>query len=172
VELITETPPAITTTTEADHQLEQKIASMSDEEVQAMNAYNPIMRAVTSGQTLTKNITGIDLDIFASITTLSKQIQEVKSGDLSCAEMTLAAQGNTLDLIFNGLVCKAANSQLISHFETYMRLALKAQSQCRTTYESLAEIKNPRPMAFIKQQNIGVNQQVNNDALFARTRNR
>lgn len=28
--------------------------------------------------------------------------------------------------------------------ETYLRLALKAQSQCRTTIEALAFIKNPR----------------------------
>lgn len=161
-EPIAETPSAITTAADAD--LEQKIASMSDEEVQAMNAYNPIMRAVTSGQTLNKNISGTDLDIFASVTTLSKQIEEVKDGDLSCTEMTLAAQANTLDLIFNSLVCKAAKSQQLAQFETYMRLALKAQSQCRTTYEALVEIKNPKPMAFIKQQNIGLNQQINNDA--------
>ena len=45
-----------------------------------------------------------------------------------------------------------------------MRLAFKAQNQCRATLETLAEIKNPKPTAFIKQQNIGVNQQVNNDA--------
>jgi hypothetical protein len=147
-----------------DAELEQKIASMSDEEVHAMNAYNPIMRAVTSGQTFNKNITGTDLDIFASVTTLGKQIKEVKDGDLSCAEMTLAAQANTLDLIFNSLVCRAANSEQITQFEAFMRLALKAQSQCRTTYEALAEIKNPKPMSFIKQQNIGLNQQVNNDA--------
>jgi len=47
--------------------------------------------------------------------------------------------------------------------ETYMRLALKAQSQCRTTLETLAEIKNPRAVAFVKQANIaGGHQQVNN----------
>jgi len=49
--------------------------------------------------------------------------------------------------------------------ETYMRLALKAQSQCRTTLETLAEIKNPRAVAFVKQANIaGGHQQVNNHA--------
>src|SRR6267154_1966063 len=42
-----------------------------------------------------------------------------------------------------------------------MRLALKAQSQCRTTIETLAEIKNPRPVAFVKQANIADNQQIN-----------
>lgn len=158
-------PPASTTTTAADTDLEREIASMSDEEVQAMNAYSPVFRAATSGQTLNKNTSGTDLDIFASISTLGKQIKEVKDGDLSCAEMALAAQANTLDLIFNSLVCKAAKSQQLAQFETFMRLALKAQSQCRTTYEALAEIKNPKPMAFIKQQNVGLNQQINNDAV-------
>ncbi len=45
-----------------------------------------------------------------------------------------------------------------------MRLALKAQSQCRATIESLAEIKNPRPVAFVQQANIAHGpQQVNNE---------
>ena len=47
--------------------------------------------------------------------------------------------------------------------ETYLRLALKAQAQCRATVEALAEIKNPRPVAFVKQANIAQGpQQVNN----------
>jgi hypothetical protein len=43
-----------------------------------------------------------------------------------------------------------------------MRLALKAQGQARATVEALAEIKNPRPVAFVKQANVGTNVQVNN----------
>ena len=47
--------------------------------------------------------------------------------------------------------------------ETYMRLALKAQSQCRATLESLSEIRNPRSVAFVRQANIAAgHQQVNN----------
>src|SRR3546814_4081215 len=46
--------------------------------------------------------------------------------------------------------------------EQYMRLALKAQSQARTTIETLAEVKNPKAVAFVKQANIANNQQVNN----------
>ena len=54
-----------------------------------------------------------------------------------------------------------------------MRLALEAQSQCRTTIEAIAEIKNPRSVAFVKQANIAVNQQVNNgDEATLRTRAR
>jgi hypothetical protein len=44
-----------------------------------------------------------------------------------------------------------------------MRLALTAQSQCRTTLiKCLAENKNPAPLTLIKQTNIAHNQQVNN----------
>ncbi|NML85977.1 MAG: hypothetical protein HHJ19_10135, partial [Polaromonas sp.] len=41
---------------------------------------------------------------------------------------------------------------------------MKAQSPCRATLQVLAEIKNPRPVAFVKQANInnGGQQQVNN----------
>ena len=53
--------------------------------------------------------------------------------------------------------------------EIYMRLALKAQSQCRSTLESLAKIKNPPQLAFVKQANIAHGpQQVNNAAVVAR----
>jgi hypothetical protein len=44
-----------------------------------------------------------------------------------------------------------------------LRLGLKAQSQCRATLETLATIKNPQPVAFVRQANIAHGpQQVNN----------
>lgn len=53
--------------------------------------------------------------------------------------------------------------EYLKQFQAYLGLALKAQAQCRATLEALAEIKNPRPMAFVKQANIsGGPQQVNN----------
>lgn len=42
-----------------------------------------------------------------------------------------------------------------------MRLALKAQAQCRSTVEALSAMKNPR-VQYVNQQNVAVNQQVNN----------
>ena len=46
-----------------------------------------------------------------------------------------------------------------------VRKASKAKAQCRATIETLAEIKNPRTVAFVKQANIAHGpQQVNNDA--------
>ncbi len=47
--------------------------------------------------------------------------------------------------------------------DRYMRLALKAQAQCRATLETLAKIKNP-PTLFAQQANIAHGpQQVNNN---------
>lgn len=47
--------------------------------------------------------------------------------------------------------------------ETYMHLGLKAQSQCRATLETLAKIKNPAPVTFVRQANVAHGpQQVNN----------
>jgi hypothetical protein len=45
--------------------------------------------------------------------------------------------------------------QYLDATDKFMRLALKAQSQCRTTVEALGELKNPQPVAFVKQANIG-----------------
>jgi hypothetical protein len=46
-----------------------------------------------------------------------------------------------------------------------MRLALKAQSQCRATLETAAAMKNSQPVAFVRQANVAHGpQQVNNSA--------
>lgn len=44
-----------------------------------------------------------------------------------------------------------------------MRIALKAQNQCRATIQTLNEVKNPRSVAYVQQANISNgHQQVNN----------
>jgi hypothetical protein len=67
--------------------------------------------------------------------------------------------------IFMNLARRAAANmgEHMSATESYMRLALKAQSQCRATLETLAVIKNP-PTIFARQANInnGGQQQVVN----------
>lgn len=76
------------------------------------------------------------------------------------------AQATTLDVIFNQLARRAAASldgQYLRACDAYLRLAFKAQSQSRATLETLAFIKNPRSVAFVRQANIANGpQQVNN----------
>ena len=90
------------------------------------------------------------------------------------AETTLTAQAATLDAIFNEMARRAALNmgEYLDATERYMRLALKAQGQCRATLETLAAIKNP-PVIFAKQANIAHGpQQVNNDGFPSSTRTR
>ncbi|MEJ2178812.1 MAG: hypothetical protein P8Y12_13060 [Gammaproteobacteria bacterium] len=57
----------------------------------------------------------------------------------------------------------------MSNFEVYMRVALRSQSQCRATLETLSTIKN-HPVVFAKQANIAPGHQQVNNNLDSRTR--
>jgi hypothetical protein len=65
-----------------------------------------------------------------------------------------------------GYLAKLAGQALVANHMDYMdkffRLALKAQNQSRATLQSLAELKAPKQIAFVKQSNIGNQVQVNN----------
>ena len=89
----------------------------------------------------------------------------VKANDLTGLEAMLTAQSVALNTIFTELAKRASTNmgQYLQATETYLRLAFKAQAQCRATIEALAELKNPRPVAFVRQANIANGpQQVNN----------
>jgi hypothetical protein len=109
-----------------------------------------------------------ELSINTLVDDLGKQCRSASSGDLSRAEALLTVQAHTLDAIFNNLARRAAMNmgEYINAAETYMRLALKAQSQCCRTLETLAAIKHPpASVAFVRQANIAHGpQQVNNGA--------
>lgn len=95
---------------------------------------------------------------------LQAQIKQTQQGDLSGVEAMLVTQAHALDAIFTGLATQASEyaEKYPRATDTYLRLALKAQAQCRATLEALAEIKNPRPVAFVQQANIATGpQQVN-----------
>lgn len=96
---------------------------------------------------------------------LAAQVKAVNQGNMQRTEGMLLSQAQALDAIFVNLMRRSTNQTMMTHWETYMRMGMKAQSQCRATLQALAEIKNPRPVAFVKQANInnGGLQQVNNE---------
>ncbi len=108
-------------------------------------------------------------DGFAGVVTeLHKQIAAVSGGDLGRAEEMLIAQAHSLDAIFGFMAQRAAllARESPGACDLYLRLGLKAQSQCRATLETLAVIKNPPNVAFVRQANIAHGpQQVNNGIL-------
>lgn len=113
-----------------------------------------------------------EADINVLIEGMHDQITKVENGDLQCCEAMLVGQANALQSIFVSLARRATNQEYVKHYETYLRLAMKAQNQSRMTLETLATIKNP-PMVFAKQANINQgsgNQQVNNGTTTPATR--
>lgn len=94
---------------------------------------------------------------------LARTVALTQSGDLGRAEAMLISQAQTLDTIFNNLMRRALKQDLMVHWDAYMRMGMRAQNQCRMTLATLGELKNPPPVAFVKQANISHGpQQVNN----------
>ena len=140
----------------------------TDAEVRAAATIGP---AVQAAYTVAKIEKGGDLN--ALVDALQTQSKRVISGDTGRIEEMLVTQAHTLDLIFNNLTRRAvANMQegYVPVAETYLRLALKAQSQSRASIESLAQIKNP-PVVYARQAKFANGpQQVNNGVAAPRTR--
>jgi hypothetical protein len=128
-------------------------------------ALRPTVQAAATTQSF-RLFTNETADFSALVDELGVQVSAVQNGELGRPEAMLVAQAHTLDAIFNNLSRRAASNmgEYIGAAETYMKLALRAQSQCRSTIEALSEMKNPRHVAFVKQANIAQNQQVNNGA--------
>lgn len=120
----------------------------------------PSTQAAATIRTLERS----DYEIDGFIAELQAQIAAVHSGDMDRAEAILIAQAHTLDDLFNVLARRAALNigEYLGAAETYFRLALKAQSQCRATLETLSNVKNP-PIVYARQANVTTGpQQVNN----------
>ena len=102
-------------------------------------------------------------DVNALAAELTAQVQAVNGGDLRRAEGMLVSQAHTLDNVFTALLRRATTQTMLPQWEAYMRMAMRAQSQCRMNLEALAEMKNPKAIAFVRQANIANGpQQVNN----------
>ncbi|WP_126354003.1 hypothetical protein [Mycoavidus cysteinexigens] len=93
---------------------------------------------------------------------LANSIIEVQSGDMRRCEAMLMAQAQALQSIFMNFSRRTLCQEYQKNFESFFRMAMKAQNQCRMTLETLATLKNP-PVIYAKQANIAHgHQQVNN----------
>ena len=104
---------------------------------------------------------GDGLEVTDVMGELRKAGEEVASGNMSRVEKMLAHQALTLDAIFNNMAQRASRAEYVKNTDIFLKLALKAQAQARSTAEALALLKNPMP--YIKQANIAQGHlQVNN----------
>lgn len=108
-----------------------------------------------------KNIAD-QIDAPGMLETLRDQATAVQGGDLAHAEAMLINQASALQALFVRLSERAMEQGHMPNLEGFLRMALRAQSQCRATLEALAAIKNP-PIVYAKQANVTTGpQQVNN----------
>ncbi len=111
-----------------------------------------------------QHASSIKLDQEAIRDAINEKSVAVVAGDMGSSERMLVAQATTLNAVCVDLFLRAnANlGEYIGAAETFMKLALKAQNQCRMTLETLAVIKNP-PVVYARQANFANGpQQVNN----------
>jgi hypothetical protein len=77
----------------------------------------------------------------------------------------LTAPARARDAIFNRLATRAINAEYLPQFEANLKLALRAQSQARSTWETLSAIQHPTVARYINQADIAHgHQQVNNNS--------
>ncbi|MDM7950087.1 hypothetical protein [Hydrogenophaga sp.] len=133
------------------------------EKLYAESAVGGMVSNMMLMQTFGKRLNG-EVGITQAVKALRSTLKEVHAGSLQSSETLLYSQAVALNAMFAELACRAGLNMgsYPQAAESYMRLALKAQSQCRNTLETLANIKNP-PVVFARQANISNGpQQVNN----------
>ena len=105
------------------------------------------------------------LDTVELMAHLKDGMNHVSNNNLRECEAMLYTQAHVLQSVFLDSLVQATQQEWFPHHEAFMRIALKAQSQCRMTLETLAAIKNP-PTVFARQANIAQGpQQVNNNGM-------
>lgn len=103
-----------------------------------------------------------DVDVPILMKHLRDQAGAVQGGNMTHAEAMLTNQATALQSLFARLVERGMCQTTIPILESFMKLALRAQNQCRATLETLATIKNP-PVVYARQANFANGpQQINN----------
>lgn len=117
-------------------------------------------RAINAAET--QSGIGDLIDVPTLLEQLRDQAAAVNCGNLSQVEAMLMNQATALQSLFARLAERGMGCDQAPAFEVNMRMALRAQSQCRATLETLAAIKNP-PTVYAHQANVTSGpQQINN----------
>ena len=103
------------------------------------------------------------IDTPGMLAALRAQGAAVNAGDMNRVEAMLMGQATALQTLFARLIERGVAQDLLPQYEAHMRLALKAQAQCRATLEALANVRNG-PVIYARQANVaaGAPMQVNN----------
>lgn len=127
----------------------------------ANSARHLVGSALPSALITSRYSSSADVDAVAVLEELKIMAAEVADGSLSAVEQMLLHQAVALQTMFMDLAVRAKGLHDLPAVQALTQLALKAQSGSRATLQTLAELKNPRPV-FVRQTNVAQTQQVNN----------
>lgn len=131
-------------------------------EVYADLSISPLFMNATITETYAKDLIP-EVNLIDIANSLKESISEVVEGNTSSMEAMLLGQAQALQAMFVSLCLQAKAQTNLKHYTAIMTMALKAQSQSRSTIQALTELKYPRQATFVKQANISHgHQQVNN----------
>ena len=134
----------------------------ADRQYWAKCAFHPTWHGANAVGRLTYGETPPDL-LLPLLNELAEQVRAVtRNGDLSQGQAMLTGQAHTLQSLHYHLLEKAFEGYTSrTDMELFLRYSLKAQSQCRQTIETQANLQKPPTVAYM-QTNIAENIQVNN----------
>ena len=113
-----------------------------------------------------------NMDVNCLDKVLKESTEAIHHGDMKAVEAMLYGQAVALQTMFTNLARRADCQQgRLDNIEALLKLAFKAQNQCRMTLETLSNVKNP-PVVYARQANITSGpQQVNNGLTHATEKN-
>ena len=113
-----------------------------------------------------------NMDVNCLDKVLKESTEAIHHGDMKAVEAMLYGQAVALQTMFTNLSMRADCQQgRLDNIEALLKLAFRAQNQCRMTLETLANVKNP-PVVYARQANITSGpQQVNNGLTHATEKN-
>ena len=84
-----------------------------------------------------------DMDVPTLLETLRAHTKAVKDGNADALEASLVGQSEALQALFVRLAELAMQQDRVSNLSALMKLALRAQSQYRSTVEAVSQFKKP-----------------------------
>jgi hypothetical protein len=106
-------------------------------------AHNPVVRNASAAIGFSRSLLGGKAPTLEdSVGVFADQSRKVVEGDLSSVKAMLSSQAQALDAMFTDFARRSSANlgEYPAAAERYMRLALKAQANCRVTVEALAKI--------------------------------
>ena len=120
----------------------------TNEQTYARVMLDPVIRHACNAMNYSAQVFGETNQpgIMQSTQALQDNVAKAEAGDLRAVSRMLASQAYSLDAMFSELSRRSLNNMggYLDASERFMRLALKAQTACRSTLEALTKLHQPR----------------------------